>query len=258
MQKASLATRMKRGEYFQDTSVPPGMLVIIRVDGKSFSQLSRRAFEPPFDPRFEDGIKAATMALCHELHGVAAYAQSDEASILLNPVEDLPWSGRIEKLCSIAASLASVEFTLATGQRGLFDARVWVGASDEDASSYMAWRMRDAERNSLRSFAYWTLRREGMSEGAATKTLHGMRKEGVHELLHARGLNWAKLPEHRRRGIGMLRRLIEHKGYDPSKQLEVISMRRKLELLETIPEISDWNDGVRQALNDARRAKDED
>jgi tRNA(His) 5'-end guanylyltransferase len=48
-------------------TVPPGMWVVIRVDGRSFSRFTANRFDKPFDPKFSELMVDTAKALLVEL-----------------------------------------------------------------------------------------------------------------------------------------------------------------------------------------------
>ena len=72
----------------------------------------------------------------------------------------------------------------------------------EKVRDYFLWRQEDAHRNSLNSYCYWTLRKEGKSVQEATAMLEGKSVSFKNELLFSKGINFDKLPSWQKRGIG--------------------------------------------------------
>src|SRR5207244_963826 len=87
------------GYYFQssvgdghDLCVLPGLYMVARLDGRSFTRLTREVhqFEAPFDPRFRDLMVETAehlMSGCG-LNLVYGYTQSDEISLLFGLEEN--------------------------------------------------------------------------------------------------------------------------------------------------------------------------
>src|SRR5690242_19905535 len=151
---------MRAGEAFHSLRVPPGCWTIIRVDGRSFTGLTKKHYEHPFDERFHVAMIAAATELLHTFGGIVATTHSDEISVLLPRTWD-SFDREVEKTVSVAAGSASAEFTRHTGHAGAFDGRLWVGATDGQVVDYYRWRQADAVRGALNSIAYWLLRHDG-------------------------------------------------------------------------------------------------
>ena len=115
MKYHDLDIRMKEREAFRTLRLLPGAWTVVRVDGRAFSQFTASRFTKPFDVRLRDRMIATASALLQELHGIYAYTQSDEISVLFPPRWQL-FDRRLEKIVSISASLASATFTQAGGE----------------------------------------------------------------------------------------------------------------------------------------------
>ena len=214
MKLAELEARMRRGEYFHGLRVPDGMFAVLRVDGRSFSRLTERICEKPFDPKFHEWMTATAKALLVSLHGRYAYTESDEISVLL-PREAGLFDREVEKLVSIAAGSASANMSLLLGEVVEFDARIWIGARRGDVVDYFRWRQSDATRCALNGHCYWALRKEGKSVSEASRALVGMSVSRKNELLFARGINFNEVPAWQRRGSGVYWDSVVKMGKNP-------------------------------------------
>lgn len=204
----SLGNRMKdqyesRTRYF----LPRRTYTIVRVDGKAFHTFTKAVkCEKPFDIRLEAAMNTAGLALCKELQGVQlAYLQSDEISLLLTDFEsiysDAYFDGNVQKIVSVAASIATGAFNLAsyswTKRLAHFDARVFTIPDPVEVENYFIWRQQDATRNSVQM-----LGRKYFSH----KELEGLSNEKVQDKLHDElGINWNDLPPMHKRGRTILK-----------------------------------------------------
>lgn len=114
MDSSLLGDRMKeyesRNQYFLQRRTP----VIIRVDGKAFHTFTR-GFQKPFDEVLGNAMVRTMEYLCQNISGcIFGYVQSDEITLVLQDYRKLntdAWFGyRTDKLCSIAASMATMAF----------------------------------------------------------------------------------------------------------------------------------------------------
>ena len=232
-------------EWFHTLTVPDGLTIIVRVDGRGFSKLTEGNFTKPWSDLFANHMKAVAEALMTELGGVFGYTFSDEISILLPARFDLFGRG-LEKLVSISAGIASQTFT-AADVPGHFDARLWVGAQ-HDAPSYFTWRQADALRNSLNDTCYWTLRNSGMPAGKATSLMKGATRAEKRELLHQHGVNWNDLPASRKCGSGVMWEMYLKQGFNPVTEQTVPALRKRLRWYHDMPEGDACADLVRVPL----------
>ncbi len=148
--------------------------VFVRLDGRAFHALTRKSgFAKPFDDRFCKAMVGVCRSLVGEsgLTPAFAYTFSDEISLYL---KELPFSGRVEKIDSVAASYAASALTLILGAKEplAFDARI-VQATPESAVEYMTGRQDEAWRNHLNAYCQQALIAEGMDATAAAGQAQG-------------------------------------------------------------------------------------
>src|SRR5579863_1161618 len=135
--------RMRELEYFHALRVLSGTWFVVRVDGRSFSRFTSERFDHPFDRRFQQLMAQTATAMLQDLHGIYAYTESDEISVLFGPRYEM-FSREVEKLVSLSAGVASATFTHAVGTPASFDSRIWVGVDKEQVLDYFRWRQEDA------------------------------------------------------------------------------------------------------------------
>lgn len=201
---------------FRDREVYAGLRVVppvmMRLDGVAFSKvLERCGVRKPYD----DVMREASASVCRAFFGsgyfspLLIYTFSDEFNVYL---EHVPFGGRVEKLDSVAASLAASSFTAAIRSAGVplcFDARV-LPLGRGEVVDYLIWRQAECWRNCMNSYAFYTLVDEGLSRERAAEQLKGKGADALHELLFERGINLAHTPAWHRRGI--VAHLAEHVG----------------------------------------------
>jgi tRNA(His) guanylyltransferase len=200
--KDSLGDRIK-SQYEDRTRmfIPRRTYTIIRVDGKAFHTLTR-GFNKPFDYRLMEMMDETAIAMCKEIQGAKfAYTQSDEISILLTDFEKITTSawfdGNIQKMVSIASACATANFNMQMLKRGLqnkmamFDARVFTIPDPVEVENYFIWRQQDATRNSVQMAA-----RSVYSH----KECDNKNIPALHDLLHAKGINWNNYYSGEKRG----------------------------------------------------------
>ncbi len=215
---------MENREIFSTISaIPP---VFMRLDGRSFHRLTDcLGLERPFDEFFHKAMVTACTALVADsgLNPDLAYTFSDEISLYFTK---LPFSGRVEKLDSVAASYAASSFTLALGGTILvaFDARV-IPATPEYAKEYLAQRQAEAWRNHINAYCQQALIEEGMDPRKAQERLSGLPAKELHEMMHERGFNLATTPSWQRRGTLVYKKLTEKEGFNPITKETVVTER---------------------------------
>jgi tRNA(His) guanylyltransferase len=215
---------MENREIFSGlTAIPP---VFVRLDGRAFHRLADcRCLEKPFDEFFHRAMVTACISLVADsgLNPDFAYTFSDEISLYFTK---LPFSGRVEKIDSVAASYAASSFTLALGGTTLvaFDARV-IPATPVYAVEYLDNRQAEAWRNHINAYCQQALIGEGMDPRKAAENLKGMQAKDLHEMMHIRGLNLATTPAWQRRGTLIYKKITEKEGFNPLTKETVIVER---------------------------------
>jgi tRNA(His) 5'-end guanylyltransferase len=229
---------MKEYEAATRLTLPRRTHTIVRADMRaahSYLRLAKR----PFDAAFMTAMDATAAALCAEMSGAAfAYVQSDEISVLLadfGSVHAQPWfGGVVQKMASIAASVATAEFNHLAWQadgyldvphyRAVFDARVFTIPDPVEVANYFVWRQRDAVRNSVSMAA-----QAHFSHGR----LHGLNGSQMQELLwQEKNVNWNDYPDGAKRGRVVTRVTAEE---------EVTYTDRRTQLEQTVPALrSRW------------------
>ena len=117
----------------------------IRLDGVGFSK-ALIGFAEPRDVRVHKAIVEAASEIVKRFSASGAYVASDEINVLLLGPPP-PYAGRLQKLVSISAALASSSTSLALGRTLLFDARVVPLEGVDDAKRYVLYRARIALNN---------------------------------------------------------------------------------------------------------------
>ncbi len=225
-----LGSRMKN--YYE--SIPKTRLmrrtpVAIRIDGKAFHTFAR-GFVKPFDEVLGNAMVRTMEYLCKNIQGcVFGYTQSDEITLLLidyQTFETNAWFDyEVQKICSIAASMATVAFnkyfysealkwydkTIAdnvfqeqenvklmktyqnAAEKGaMFDARCF-NIPKEEACNLVYWRQLDATRNSIQMVG---------QANFSHKELQGCSCNVIQDMLHEeKGINWNDFPTRWKRGV---------------------------------------------------------
>lgn len=218
---------MKEREIYSDLRCAPP--IIIRIDGRNFKKtLDEIGCEKPYD-RMLASAMAGSLELFFTKSGlnpVFAYTFSDEASIIF---ADIPFNGRVEKLDSIIPSFLSSAFTILMGIDIpiSFDSRI-IPLQPDQIAPYLEWRQAEAWRNCVFSYGFYSLVSEGMTEKQAFNELYGKKSSSIHELLFKRGINIAKVPAWQRRGVAVHREEYTIEGFNPFRQENTLSTRKRV------------------------------
>jgi tRNA(His) 5'-end guanylyltransferase len=232
-----LDQRMRVFETAHDHCVLPGLYMVARLDGRSFTRLTKEVhrFEAPFDERMRDLMVQTTLHLMQSGFRVLyGYTQSDEISLLFHPHEET-FQRKLRKYISILAGEASAALSLLLADHAAFDCRISQLPKAEDVVDYFRWRSEDAHRNALNSHCYWLLRKQGQSVAQATSFLSGMSVAAKNELLFQHGLNFNDLPLWQKRGVGLYWESYARPARNPLTGEEVVAQRRRIRVDEELP-----------------------
>lgn len=259
MDRSDLAERMKgyekRNRYYLQRRMP----VILRLDmraGHSFT----KGFKRPFDEVFIKSMQNTAKYLCENIqNSKLSYQQSDEITLLLVDYDKLNtdcfFDYRVDKLCSITASMATMAFnkffekhvneyrfskwdgiskyedgtrgyiqTLldAVGKGAMFDARCF-NIPKEEVTNLVYWRQLDASRNSIQMVG---------QANFSHKELQNKSCNDIQDMLMTqRGINWNDLPTYQKRGSCCVRNKIV---------IEVDSAMATAQLRDTSKSENEW------------------
>jgi len=215
----TLGERIKQYESASTIKLSPRSYVLVRLDGKKFSKYTKKV-EKPFDSGLSDDMIETARQLCSELQCCRmAYTQSDEISLLFTDFENIKsqqlYDGRVDKINSIAASLATTIFNNLRLKRAIseegfkldsfiwanFDSRAFLIPNPNDVLNYFLWRQQDCTRNSV-SMA-------GQAQ-FSHKELQGKNGGQIQDkLMLEKGINWNDYEVRFKRGTVIARKEYE-------------------------------------------------
>ena len=236
-----LGTRMK--EFYEGvpkTRLVRRMPVAIRIDGKAFHTFTK-GFQKPFDEILVKSMQDTMKYLCENIQGcVLGYTQSDEITLILVDYKHLnsdAWFDyEIQKMCSIAASMATMAFNkafasnvakqskrlyseyleekdasyidtleIAMNKGAMFDARCF-NIPKEEVANLIYWRQLDATRNSIQMVG---------QANFSHKELQNKSCNMIQEMLFAeKGINWNDYPTYLKRGSCCIKTTIQNPNVD--------------------------------------------
>lgn len=218
----SLGDRIKRYEKVYQYELTPKSCLFIRVDGRAFHTLTKD-LDKPFSSELVGSMVYATTETARDMQGFKlAYTQSDEATFMLTDFDTFQTQGwfdyNLNKVVSMSASLFTAhfnnhnDFELAT-----FDSRAFI-VPENDWPNVFIWRQKDWERNSIQMFA-----RAHFSH----KELHNKNTPQIHDMLHAKGLNWNNLSEQIKNGTFIMADYEEQYFKATYESLELLLTKEK-------------------------------
>ncbi len=253
-----LDTRMRVFETVNDQFVLPGLHMVARLDGRSFTRLTKEEhnFAAPFDERFRDLMveTAEHLMTAAGFRFLYGYTESDEISLLFAPGED-KFNRKLRKLVSILAGEASAKFSLLLGSIGVFDCRISQLPTVELVVDYFRWRNEDAHRNALNAHCYWCLRKQGQAVADATARLDGLSIAAKNELLFQSGINFNDLPLWQRRGVGLVWESYERLATNPHTGEPTTATRRRVRRLLELPMKEAYSGFLKQLVTEQTAAE---
>jgi tRNA(His) guanylyltransferase len=251
MKFEDLEAKLRVFETTHDQCVLPGIYIVTRLDGRSFTHLCRdvHQFDAPYDLRFRDYMVSTMEHLVAEsgFHVIYGFTQSDEISLLFHPGEN-SFGRKISKYNSILAGECSAKFSLLLKDFASFDCRISQLPKEEDVVDYFRWRLEDAHRNALNGYCYWTLRKEGDSCQAATAKLSGISVADKNEFLFQHGININDFPSWQKRGVGIYWEGFEKEGWNPKSQTPVVAQRRRITIDYELPVGEKYSELIKKIL----------
>ena len=222
---------MRTYEESLDQYIEPNKFIIARLDGRSFTKLTKETceFKKPFDERFRDLMVGTVMHLMKNcgFNIVKGFTESDEISLLF-ALDSTQFNRKVRKLNSILAGEASAYFSLELGLPACFDCRIIPLPDQERVDDYFSWRQEDANRNALNSWCYWTLRKDGHNAADAQSLIKGKSIEEKKALLMEYNIHYGTLPHWQRKGVNITWKDVEKEGWNPILNTPVITTRKEL------------------------------
>ncbi len=246
MKFGELDKKMRVYETAHDHSVLPGLYMVARIDGRSFTTLTKdkHNFEAPYDIKFRNMMVETVKHLMQcGFKVVYGYTQSDEISLLFHR-DERTFERKERKLNSVLAGEASAKFSLLLGDIGAFDCRICQLPNEKLVVDYFRWRNEDAHRNALNAHCYWSLRNEGVSPKDATENFLKMSTAEKNEFLFQKGINFNELPNWQKRGMGIYWESYEKEGTNPITKETVKAKRNRLKVDFDLPMKDEYSDFV--------------
>lgn len=218
--KDNLGDRMKRYEALTTSiMLMENLPVYARIDGRAFHTFCR-GLDKPFDLEFVDIMQYTCKRLVSKTNAILGYVQSDEISLAWLDPSKAPFDGRLFKLQSVLAAMATSIFTqtIYSGveyespsekyiklaercqkQDACFDCRVFQLPNEEELANCFLWRENDAYRNSVSMLAQAYF---------SHKELQGKSSAEMQEMYYQKtGKNYNDLESHLKRGTYFQRKL---------------------------------------------------
>ena len=249
-----LDVKMRVYETAADYCVLPGMFMVARLDGRSFTRLTKEVcqFEAPFDERFRDMmVETAESLMTCGFRVIYAFTESDEISLLFDASEQL-FGRKLRKYNSTLAGEASAKFSLLLGSVATFDCRISQLPNVALVVDYFRWRNEDAARNALNAYCYWTHRKLGLNVQEATEKIFGLSVAQKNELLFDQGINFNDIPSWQKRGIGLYWEEFDKPSRNPMTNEQVVARRRRIKRDFDLPMKDEYSEFLQRLFVNAK------
>lgn len=214
MKKDDFGDRMKIYEMAEaGRKLMPLLPVVARLDGRSFSKFTD-GLERPYDRRLSELMVTTADYVARQTQACMAYTQSDEITLTWASFaydEQMLFDGRISKLNSVLASLATAYFNIRLQEFlpekwkksiPVFDCRVWNVPNLTEGANVFLWREKDATKNSISMAARHYYRHNELHQKSGSE---------MQEMLFQKGVNWNDYPAFFKRGTFIQRRKVLRK-----------------------------------------------
>ena len=191
----------------------PLLPIYARIDGRCFSGFTAY-MRRPYDETMSRIMVETTKYLVDATHAKMGYTQSDEINLVWlqeSYDSDILFCGKVQKLCSVLASMAAAKFNhlcndsvlqdIARKKLPAFDCRVFQLPNRVEAANAFLWREKDATKNAISMAA-----RSFYSH----KALQGKSSSEMQEMIFQKGQNFNDYPPFFKRGT-FVRRIVEEK-----------------------------------------------
>jgi tRNA(His) 5'-end guanylyltransferase len=216
--------RMKMYEGIEAQRVfMPRLPICVRIDGRAFHTFTR-GMKRPYDGKMAMAMIQTMKYLVDQSNACIGYTQSDEISLILRDDCDPLFGGRISKLTSVLASIATAKFNEEIHEAypdkplAFFDCRCWQVPNRTEAANELLWREFDATKNSISmaARAYYS-----------DKQLYGKNGSEKQDMLMDKGINWNDYPVFFKRGTYAQKKTIERilTSYEWEKLPEIACQR---------------------------------
>jgi tRNA(His) guanylyltransferase len=269
--KINLGERIKEYENIYNAKIPKNHYIIVRLDGKNFSNFTR-GFKSPFDINFIKAMNLTQMDILNKFQATTTYSHSDEITVIFNKMDEENqtqfYGGRVQKIITLLSSYCSIRFNfhlckifeqykntdeytqkfmnLINNCEQIFDARIISTENKYEITNHQIWRsVHDCERNAISSYGHSFYHH---------KMLHGKNCSEIIEMLKIRNIDWNNIPIYIKHGVYAKKILYDTECYnlktnkkDICKRTKIIMKTFKIKFGEEITDLlleKYWNDEI--------------
>lgn len=189
----NIGNRMKSYERIEtDRKFDQNLPLYARIDGRGFSKFTKN-MERPYDFRMSRSMIDTTKILVQKTHASIGYVQSDEISLGWNLNSSSWFDGKIMKMTSVLAGLATSAFIQSLiknfndasliDKLPHFDTRIINMPDISELTNMFVWRSQDCTKNSISMAAHYYY---------SHKDLQNKNGNEKKEMLLAKGIDFDK------------------------------------------------------------------
>jgi tRNA(His) guanylyltransferase len=198
---SDLKTRQELYESSYDHRIIPNIPVIIKLDIRGFSRISK-SLDKPYCKKISDILVDTMVSLYSQVDNVSlGYQYSDKIILFIKPSDEIWYANKIQKMCSVSASLATYYFMTHYLEKDnspviegvvSFASHVFVVPSATEAVNYLLYKQSHCEQVFINDVIYSILWNKYGKNTA--EFLNGKSIEERKELLEEVGVKWKDLP----------------------------------------------------------------
>ena len=212
--------------------------IVISINGRAFSKLTS-LLDKPYCPKLAECLISTMMRLCSEVEGtIFAYQHNDEIILIIRNdqnLESAPWyDNRIQKICSITSSIATLHFnhcasTIDLNFMGepLFISQVFAVPNIMEAINTIVFKQQYNFHTSIQFACFYELLNKKYDKNTIKDMLAGLSVDEKIDLLHQEcEIKFNEYPQVFRRGTAC---------YKVPKVSDDGTMKNKWMINETLP-----------------------
>jgi len=212
MANGKLKDRVESYQAVTDHKLMARVPIIVSVNGRAFSRLSQ-LLDKPYCPKFSECLVSTMLRLCSEVDGTLfAYQYNDEINLVVrndqNP-DTTPWyDNRLQKICSVTSSIATVHFNdcataikLNMAGDPTFTSQVFTVPNIAEAINTLVYKQQHNFHTSIQFACFYELLKKSYDRAAIKEMLSGLNVDEKVDLLRQEcSVDFNDYPDAFRRG----------------------------------------------------------
>lgn len=211
-----LKDRVERYQSVTDYKMLDRVPIVICVNGRGFSKATQ-LLDKPYCPKFAECILSTMLRLCTDVEGALfAYQHNDEIVLIARndqTNETTPWyDNKLQKICSVTSSIASVHFNTCASQIKLnvtgdpvFTSQVFTVPTIAEAVNTVIYKQQQNFHTSIQFACLYELIKK-YDKNAIKEMMAGLNIDEKMDLLNQESdVNFNDYPASFRRGVAAYR-----------------------------------------------------